>query len=46
MLREAEDAAIVNANALKYPVAIKQAVVEDRDLRLGFRNQFAVEPDE
>jgi len=46
MLRQAEHAAIVDADALKHAVAVEQAVVEDGDLRLGFRNELAVEVDE
>ena len=37
---------LVDADALEYAIPIKQAVVEDGDLRLGFRNKLAIKVNE
>ena len=46
VLFETEDAPIVKADALEAAVAIKQAVIEDRNLRLRFRDNLSVEVNE
>ena len=38
-----EDAAIVKANAFENAVAVKQAVIEDRDLGVGLVEEFSVD---
>ena len=45
MLAQFEHAAVVGANALENAIAIKQAVVEDRNLRSAFVVVFAVNKD-
>ena len=42
VLLELEHAAVVGADAFEDPVAVKQAVVEDRNLRVAFVMVFAV----
>ena len=42
MLLEFEHAAVIGANALKNPVAVKQAVIEDRNLRIPLVVIFAI----
>ena len=42
MLLEFEHAAVIGANALKNPIAVKQAVIEDRNLRLPLVEIFAI----
>jgi len=43
MFFEPEDTPVVKANALENSVAVKQTVIEDRDLRAGFRIEFSVD---
>ena len=40
-----EDAAMVDADAFEHAVAVEETVVEDGDLRLGFRVELAVDKD-
>ena len=42
---QAEDPTVIKADSLEDPVTVKQAMVEDRDLGLGFRIKFAVDVD-
>ena len=41
----AKDAAIVKANAFENAVAVKQAVIEDRNLGVGLVEKFSVDVD-
>src|SRR4051812_24866022 len=43
MFFEAEDTTVVKADALKNAIAVKQAMVEHGNFRLGLRHKFSVE---
>ena len=43
MFLQLEDAPIVKANPFEDPVAVKKAMIENRDFRIGFRDKLSVE---
>ncbi len=45
MFFESEDAALIKPDALEDAVAVKKAVVKDRDLGVSFRIEFSVDVD-
>ena len=45
MFLEPEDTPIVKANALENSIAVKQTVIEDRNLRVRFGIKFSVDVD-
>jgi len=46
MLVQTEDPTVVRANPFEDPVAIEQAVVKHRDLRLALFEPGAIQPDD
>ena len=45
MFLKPEDTPIIKANALEDSIAVKQTMVEDRNLRIRFRIKFSIDVD-